>query len=547
MIGGIMSIMKKALLFTLTFLICIISVVPITVGAKTSGKFKYEVLKNKTVKITKYTGSAETLTIPEKLGGYPVAYLDCDWYSEKTKVLNLPYTLTDYYELGGNKLKAINVDTDNKKFSSQDGVLFNKKKTKLLQFPRAKSVNVYNVPNTVKEIAVSAFEASKIKGINFPESVEKIGNYAFEFCEKLTSIIIPAKIKELGFSTFYDCKNLKKVMLNASLKEIKDNCFFNTGLSSINLNDGLEKIGYNAFGNTSISSVTFPKSLKYLNGFSYTNVSKAYIPASVKTIGEGCFQYCDKLKTVTLHNGLKAILSDAFDRTRIKKINLPKSLTYIAIKKSNYNIFPSSLKMLSVSKDNKKFSVKNGILYNKKCTKLLYYPNSRGLKTYTTPKSVKTICENAFLGARINKVVIKSNIKNVESSAFYKSKTKKVIFKSGIKRIKIETFLFSTVKKVVLPKSVTKIEKYAFDRSNLKFINIPQSVKYIGERAFFGTKLGAIIIPSSVKKIDKEAIGIICGQFASNGGVNKKTVIHCKKNSAAYKYAKKYKVKYKFL
>lgn len=541
--------MKRIIYILLIIFVLLASIViaPVISEAKTIGYFKFEVTKNKTIRITKYTGYAETLTIPEKLGGYPVTYLDCDWYSEKTKVLNLPSTLSDYYELGGNKLSAINVDTDNKKFSSQDGVLFNKKETKLLQFPRAKLVNIYNVPDTVKEIAASAFRASNIKEVNLPDSVERIGNYAFEFCKKLTSVKIPKNIKKLGLCTFYDCKKLKKIILNANLKEIKDNCFFNTGLSSINLNDGLERIGYNAFGSTSISSVTFPKSLKYLNGFSYTNVSKAYIPASVKTIGEGCFQNCDKLKTVTLHNGLKAILSDAFDRTKIKRISLPKSLTNIAIKKSNYNTFPSSLKMLSVSKDNKKFSVKNGILYNKKRTKLLYYPNSRGLKTYTTPKSVKTICENAFLGARINKVVIKSNVKNVESSAFYKSKTKKVIFKSGIKRIKIETFFFSKVKKVVLPKSVTKIEKYAFDRSNLKSINIPQSIKYIGERAFFGAKLGAITIPSSVKKIDKEAIGILCGQFASNGGVNYKTVINCKYNSVAYKYAKKYKVKYKLL
>ena len=49
-------------------------------------------------------------------------------------------------------LNSIKVDSENKKYYSKGGVLYNKNKTKLIQWPSTKATKSYKIPSTVKEI-----------------------------------------------------------------------------------------------------------------------------------------------------------------------------------------------------------------------------------------------------------------------------------------------------------------------------------------------------------------------------------------------------------
>ena len=488
------------------------------------------------------------------------------------------------------KFKSYNVSDNNSNYSSDDGVLYNKNKTALIAYPNAKVIpDKFIIPEGVKKIGTSAFEGSEIKSITLPETLEEIGNYAFEDCNNLTELNLSQKVKKLGEGAFSFCGKLKTVKCGAGLREIGKDCFdeceniskveFNEGLKTIgessfnecnidklNFKNGLEKIGDNAFSGASISSVKFPNTLKYLSGFDMTNLKKVDVPASVEVIGDECFSECP-LKKVTLHNGLKKIGyeafygsylksinipssvteigADAFVDTKIKKITLPKSLKKLEIADSDLGTFPDSLKTLSISKKNKYFSTKNGILYNKKITKVLFYPRRRGLKTYRIPKSVKSIPANAFSGAEINKVIVGGKIKRIGKYAFAHCEyIKTMIIKKGVKSIAPDAFYFGHVLNIKLPNTIKKIEANTFYACSVDSINIPRSVKSIGANAFFGSGLGKITVPPTVKKIGTDAIGIVYGECGSYGGVDDRTVIRCKYNSAAYKYAKKQKVKY---
>ncbi len=494
------------------------------------------------------------------------------------------------YAFDCKKLKSYNVSEANPNYSSDDGVLYNKNKTTIIAYPNAKAIpDNYKIPDGVKKIGTSVFEDRKIKSVTFPETLEEIGNYAFEDCNNLTELNLSQKVKKLGEGAFSFCGKLKTVKCGAGLREIGKDCFdeceniskveFNEGLKTIgessfnecnidklNFKNGLEKIGDNAFSGASISSVKFPNTLKYLSGFDMTNLKKVDVPASVEVLGDECFSECP-LKKVTLHNGLKKIGyeafydsylksinipssvteigADAFVDTRIKKITLPKSLKKLEIADSDFGTFPDSLKTLSISKKNKYFSTKNGILYNKKMTKILFYPRRRGLKTYRIPKSVKSIPANAFSRAEINKVIVGGKIKRIGKYAFAHCEyIKTMIIKKGVKSIAPDAFYFGNVYNIKLPNTIKKIEANTFYACSVDSINIPRSVKSIGANAFFGSGLGKITVPPTVKKIGTDAIGIVYGECGSYGGVNKSTIIRCKKNSAAYKYAKKQKVKY---
>ena len=93
---------------------------------------------------------------------------------------------------GCGRLTSINVDANNPNYCSIDGVLFDKDKTILIQYPGEKQV-VYTIPN----------------------SVTNIGIYAFYGCTGLTSITIPYSVTSIGYGAFYGCTGLTSITCEA--------------------------------------------------------------------------------------------------------------------------------------------------------------------------------------------------------------------------------------------------------------------------------------------------------------------------------------------
>lgn len=90
---------------------------------------------------------------------------------------------------GNESLTDINVDSENKYLTSENGVLFNKDKTILLQYP---------VGNTRKEYTI-------------PESVTTINDYAFWVCPDIEMITISDALASVGYMAFQYTENLKDV------------------------------------------------------------------------------------------------------------------------------------------------------------------------------------------------------------------------------------------------------------------------------------------------------------------------------------------------
>jgi hypothetical protein len=82
------------------------------------------------------------------------------------------------------------VETGNPSYSSDKGVLFNKDKTLLLQYPEEKK-GEYAIPGSVTEIGVGAFAGCRsLTDVTIPGSVTEIGEYAFSFCRSLTDVTV---------------------------------------------------------------------------------------------------------------------------------------------------------------------------------------------------------------------------------------------------------------------------------------------------------------------------------------------------------------------
>ena len=122
-------------------------------------------------------------------------------------------------------LTSIDVDTNNPNYCSEDGVLFNKDKTKLLQFPSKKQAISYTVPEGVTSIGYGAFAANSLSQILLPHSLTAIGKMAFFNCLSLKNITIPQGVTSIDKFAFYGCEALRNVNIPQGITVIRHYTF----------------------------------------------------------------------------------------------------------------------------------------------------------------------------------------------------------------------------------------------------------------------------------------------------------------------------------
>ena len=171
--------------------------------------------------------SLASITIPNSIrsiGEY--AFQCCD----NLTTINIPNSVTSI-GCGAfnscNKLTEINVESANTKYTSENGVLFNKDKTTIVRYPAAKTGTTYTIPNSVTSIDNRAFTGcSSLTNVSIPNSVTNISEYAFYGCSSLTSVAIPNSVTTIGGEAFSQCKALSAVISN-TVKSIGSYAFNN--------------------------------------------------------------------------------------------------------------------------------------------------------------------------------------------------------------------------------------------------------------------------------------------------------------------------------
>ncbi|WP_269540240.1 leucine-rich repeat domain-containing protein [Cerasicoccus fimbriatus] len=199
--------------------------------------------------------------------------------------INIPSSLIAFDGIPFNvcvNLSVINVASDNERFASQQGALFNKDKTNLIQYPIGKEETNYTIPGSVVSINPYAFYASKkLLTVVIPDTVLSIGEGAFYFCENLVDVSIGNGVTTISANAFSLCFNLERVSFGSSIISIEERAFqLCRNLSEVRLPDGLTTIGARAFYHCAgLSNVTFSNKLM--------------------SIGSDAFSFCDNLKSVT--------------------------------------------------------------------------------------------------------------------------------------------------------------------------------------------------------------------------------------------------------
>ncbi len=124
-------------------------------------------------------------------------------------------------------LQMFYVDPENQFYASQDGVLFDKEMTTLMQYPDAcQCASVYTIPSSVQTIKHFAFEYNKfLQKISIPENVTSIEAYAFAHCEALTEVVLLAETDLIENYTFYYSELLDTITLTDAVTAVEHRAF----------------------------------------------------------------------------------------------------------------------------------------------------------------------------------------------------------------------------------------------------------------------------------------------------------------------------------
>lgn len=221
------------------------------------------------------------------------------------------------------------------------------------------------------------------------------------------------------------------------------------------------------YGNNRIKELTIPDTVKEIASRTFQRckkLEKVVLGKGIKTIEDAVFADCKNLKKIKISSSVTEIGSYAFRNSNLKKFTIGKNINYIS-SDTHYVFGNSPIKEIKVSKKNKKYSSKKGVLYNKNKTRLLYYPLKKKNASFVIPKSVKIINDYAFNKQKnLKKITISNKVKTIGNSAFSNiKKLTKIKFKTKGKLI-IKEYAFwncKALKSVKIPKKI-KIKKEAF-------------------------------------------------------------------------------------
>lgn len=476
--------------------------------------------------LKKYTGSGGDITIPDG-----VKSIENYAFGNNFNVTSvvIPKSLVS---MEGNvfsycmSLKEIKVSKNNQYFSSENGILYDKKKKVLLQCPREMEGDII-IPETVVKIGDNAFfNCYYLTSISIPESVTSIGKYAFHFCLRLLNATIPKNVKSIGVGAFAGEARMSDIQVS------EDNKYFTSenGIlydkkkkvliqcpraksGEIKIPESVTNIGEEAFEYCqNVTSIIIPESVTNIGRVAFEsceNLTSVIIPQGVTQIEESTFAGCSSLKSVTIPKTVTSIDQSAFDTSVDLTIFCYKDSTaekYAKTYKFKYQYLTDESDSSTDTENNQKLpavgktvtSGKDSYKVTKQGTAVAFVKTKSKSKTITIPATIKignttykvtSIAANALKGnKKLTKVTIGKNVTSIGKGAFQNC---------------------TALTKITVPDKVTSIGDLAFSGcKKMTTVTLGKGVKKIGKETFKGnSKLSSITIKSTaLKSVGKDAL-----------------------------------------
>ena len=411
-------------------------------------------------------------------------------------------------------LTSINVASDNRYYSDENGILFNKEKTELIRYPGVKSEDAYTIPDSVEKICRGAFhQCERLKDIVFNKSLKEIDYRAFSG-SGITDINISPCVSELeiSYEAFAECAELKSAVIRlekpiGSRINIENNIFY--------LCRNIERIELSE----ECRDVIDLKDIKQAHVVSYgvkisevpTNYKKNYLAGFVEAYDkypEEIFkEYISYFK-----RAYKKFEPDLLDNVTLLRIFVDNKL----IKRERIDAL--------IEEANKKNKTEVTAIL----TEYLKKEFGVGMDSYLDRQEAVIKEEERQLKAAERKAKKEAELAELREDPNapaeivwdiqyhsnycrlmrYHGCAEEVIVPEEVKGLKVVEVNYvkgENIKKIFVPDTVEKIGSHAFEGCrNLETIHLGKNVKKIGQEAFRGCeKLKEVVFPPKFDYVEK--------------------------------------------
>lgn len=301
--------------------------------------------------------------------------------------------------------------------------------------------------------------------VTIPDTVEVVGESAFENNQKVQFVVIPKSVKRLDAYVFWGCNNLEEVVLGKGLTAVDEYSFAGcTGLKQITIPENVQSIDAQAFAGC-------------------INLTDIYIPATVTGIAEDAFLNCDN---VTIHADEGSVAAQ-FSQKLAEQKNRDPLVTAAPVQTPT-----------AVSRPD---------------TQATTEPVST-----TTPAPVATPVPGNVLGSTIvvgnhALVMVHPGEEKVQQGYTEPEAGQETGEEQDItaetENGKIPEWMYyrnQSVSAVTIPEGTTEIGRFAFSRSSLRTVTIPEGVTVIDYAAFYHCdNLDNVVLPDTVNTVGAKA------------------------------------------
>lgn len=301
--------------------------------------------------------------------------------------------------------------------------------------------------------------------VTIPDTVEVVGESAFENNQKVQFVVIPKSVKRLDAYVFWGCNNLEEVVLGKGLTTVDEYSFAGcTGLKQITIPENIQSIDAQAFAGC-------------------VNLTDIYIPATVTGIAEDAFLNCDN---VTIHADEGSVAAQFAQKLAEQKNRDPlvtaapvQTPTAVSRPDTQATTEPVSTATPAPAATPVPGNVLGSTIIVGNHALVMVHPGEEKVQQgYTEPEAGQETGEEQDITAETENG-------KIPEWMYYRNQS---------------------VSAVTIPEGTTEIGRFAFSRSSLRTVTIPEGVTTIDYAAFYHCdNLDNVILPDTVNTVGAKA------------------------------------------
>lgn len=301
--------------------------------------------------------------------------------------------------------------------------------------------------------------------VTIPDTVEVVGESAFENNQKVQFVVIPKSVKRLDAYVFWGCNNLEEVVLGKGLTAVDEYSFAGcTGLKQITIPENIQSIDAQAFAGC-------------------VNLTDIYIPATVTGIAEDAFLNCDN---VTIHADEGSVAAQFAQKLAEQKNRDPlvtaapvQTPTAVSRPDTQATTEPVSTATPAPVATPVPGNVLGSTIVVGNHALVMVHPGEEKVQQgYTEPEAGQETGEEQDITAETENG-------KIPEWMYYRNQS---------------------VSAVTIPEGTTEIGRFAFSRSSLRTVTIPEGVTVIDYAAFYHCdNLDNVILPDTVNTVGAKA------------------------------------------